>query len=150
MAHQNELKETELQVPDAFKACEALSKQIDAFSEKHLNGKLTTEKLPSVCLHSTKLLEVMKAALNEARTKVPVENKHKWVEHWTWMQWYEEAVATMEQIDNTLQTHDRLSKQSILMLESAYRTLDYLEPHEAAEVLQEVEIMKASFRRDGD
>lgn len=65
------------------------------------------------------------------------------------MQRYEEDVATMEQIDNKLQWHDKLNKQSILMLESAYRTLDLLEPHEAAEVLQEVETVMASFRRDG-
>ena len=148
MVDHNESKDTELQVPDSLKACEAIATQIDAFPNEYLNGKLTTEKLPLVCKRSAKLLEDMKAALSEARTKVPVENRHIWVEHWTWMQRYEEDVATMEQIDNKLQCHDRLHKQSILMLESAYKTLDFLEPHEAAEVLQEVENFKALFSRD--
>ena len=139
MVDHNESKETELQVQDPFKSCEALLAQIDAFPEKYLNGKLTTEKLPSVCQHSAKLLEDIKAALSEARNKVPVESRHMWVEHWIWMQRYEEAVATMEQIDNKLQCHDGLKKQLILMRESAYRTLDLLEPHKAVEVLQEMD-----------
>lgn len=81
MVDHNESKDTELQVPDPFKACEAIATQIDAFPDEYVNGKLATEKLPLVCKRSAKLLEDMKAALSEARTKVPVENRHMWVEH---------------------------------------------------------------------
>ncbi|KAI4682297.1 uncharacterized protein J4E88_005187 [Alternaria novae-zelandiae] len=151
MAHQNELKEIELQVPDHFKACEALLMQIDTFPEEFLNGKLTPENFPSVCQRSAKLLEDMKAALSEARTKVSVENKHMWVEHWTWMQLYEEGVATMEQINNKLHGPDRremILTQLIVVRESADRTTELLKRMMAAMDQREKEAALAPVLRD--
>ena len=151
MAHQNELKEIELQVPDHFKACEALSTQIDAFPDEYLNGKLTPENFPSVCQRSAKLLEDMEAALSEARTKVSVENKHMWVEHWTWMQLYEEGVATMEQINNKLHGPDRremILTQLIVVRESADRTTELLKRMMAAMDQREKEAALAPVLRD--
>jgi len=108
MAHHNALTETELRVPAPFSACETIRKQIDAFPDEFIyGGKLTPETLPLICEHSAKLLEHMKAALSEARPRVKVENRHMWVEHWIWMQRYEEVVATMEQTDNRLRDHYR-------------------------------------------
>ncbi|KAI4664432.1 uncharacterized protein J4E79_003936 [Alternaria viburni] len=141
MAHQNELKEIELQVPDHFKACEALLMQIDTFPEEFLN----------VCQRSAKLLEDMKAALSEARTKVSVENKHMWVEHWTWMQLYEEGVATMEQINNKLHGPDRremILTQLIVVRESADRTTELLKRMMAAMDQREKEAALAPVLRD--
>jgi len=153
MVDHNELKETELRVPDPFSTCEALLMQIDAFPEEFLDGKLTPENFPSVCQRSAKLLEDMNAALSEARTKVPVENKHMRVEHWTWMQLYEEGVATMEQIDNKLNGPDRremILTQLIVVRESANRTTDLLKRMIAAMDQREKEAALASDLGDGN
>jgi len=151
MVDHNELNETELRVPDPFSTCEALLMQIDAFPEELLNGKLTPKNLPSVCQRSAKLLKDMKAALSEARTKVSVENRHMWVEHWIWMQRYEEAVATMKQIDNKLHGPDRremILTQLIVIRESANSTIDLLKRIEAAMDQREKESALAPVLRD--
>ncbi|KAI4943096.1 hypothetical protein J4E86_010043 [Alternaria arbusti] len=138
MVGHDELNETELRVPDPFSVCEVIRMQIDAFPDEFIyGGKLTPDNLPLVYDRSVKLLEDMKAALSEARTKVPVKNRHMRVEHWIWMQRYEEAMATMKQTRNKLRDH--YSREMLLILKLLW----------TGDVSQETESALAPFSQDG-
>ena len=74
-----------------------------------------------------------------------------WVEHWTWMQLYEEGVATMEQINNKLHGPDRremILTQLIVVRESADRTTELLKRMMAAMDQREKEAALAPILRD--